>query len=287
MDKISVIIPTKHRPQDIMTSIDSIMNQTLLPDEIVIVDSSDTDELKTKLDFFRDKISIKYVHYHGNLAQSRNVGIDNCSGYIISFVDDDDILDKDYLREIKRIFDDDAEEKVGAVTGEKIMKLNRFSDRFLLPIYQLFARVFLLWRYGDGRLQYSGLPKLIRPGTVDKPVEVEYVVGYSMSFRSKVLREFGFDKDLPHFDDDDIAYRVSRKYKIIYTPRARYTHNAAPYGGHGGRIRRMMVDIREFHQFSKKNLPQTPQRKLAFYWISLGYIIRKLVMGMFSPAGLS
>jgi len=287
MDKISVVIPTKNRPQDIMRCMESILIQTLLPDEVVIVDSSDTDELKAKLYSLGNKININYIHAKVNLSQARNIGIDNSTMDIISFVDDDDILDKEYLKEVKHVFDNDREGRVGGITGEKIMKLNRFSDRFLLPVYQIFAKVFLLWRYGDGRLQPSGLPTLIQPGTVDKPVEVEYVVGYSMSFRRKVINEFRFDEELPHFDDDDIGYRVSREYKNIYAPRAKFVHNAARRGGHGGRIRRMIVDIREFHHYSKKNLPQTPQHKLAFYWAVLGYTIRKLAMGVLSLLGLS
>ena len=43
--KISIVIPTKNRFQDLIKCIESIEVQTLLPDEIVIVDSSDTAKL--------------------------------------------------------------------------------------------------------------------------------------------------------------------------------------------------------------------------------------------------
>jgi glycosyltransferase involved in cell wall biosynthesis len=46
--KISVVLATKNRFHDIITSIESILVQTLLPDEMVIVDASDTQELNRR-----------------------------------------------------------------------------------------------------------------------------------------------------------------------------------------------------------------------------------------------
>ena len=55
MDKISVIIPTKDRTEDVIRCLKSISIQTVLPDEVVIVDSSDTEELKPALNPFDDR----------------------------------------------------------------------------------------------------------------------------------------------------------------------------------------------------------------------------------------
>ena len=40
---ISAIIPTRDRPADLRRAVESILRQTRLPDELLIVDSSDMD----------------------------------------------------------------------------------------------------------------------------------------------------------------------------------------------------------------------------------------------------
>jgi glycosyltransferase involved in cell wall biosynthesis len=49
-EKISVIIPTRNRPQDAINCLKSISIQTHPPDEVIIADSSDTEDLKFELD---------------------------------------------------------------------------------------------------------------------------------------------------------------------------------------------------------------------------------------------
>ena len=278
-DKISAVICTKNRPQDIIRCIDSLLIQTLLPDEIVIIDSGDTDELKARLDSFGDKITINYIYAKANLTQARNIGIDNSIGDIIAFLDDDTILDKDCLKEIKYVFSNDPEGRVGGVTGEEILEEANFITRILSPGARIFARVFLLNRYGDGRFQPSGLSTTIKSGTVDKPTPIEYMCGANMSFRREVINEMRFDEESPHLEDDDIGYRVSRRYQNMYAPRVRYVHNAAPLGGYGtGRgILRIIKDIDGYRYYFKKNLPQTFKHKLAFYWSLIGLFIRGII----------
>ncbi len=279
-DKISAVICTRDRPQDVIRCIDSLLIQTLLPDEIVIINSGDTDELKARLDSFGDKITINYIYIKANLTQARNIGIDNSIGDIIAFLDDDTILDKDCLKEIKYVFSNDPEGRIGGVTGEEILEEDNFIRRILNPGARIFARVFLLTRYGDGRLQPSGLPTIIRSGTVDKNVEVECIVGANMSFRREVINEVRFDEKFPYFEDNDIGFRVSRRYQNMYAPGARYVHNAAPLGGYGtGRgIVRITKDIEGYRHYFKKNFPQTFKHKLAFYWALIGLFIRGIIV---------
>jgi len=118
MDKVSVIIPTKNRIEDVIRCLESISIQTRLPDKVIIVDSSDTKKLESALDSF-DDLNIRYIHievnkkFKGSSNISRNIGINNCIGNIILIIDDDVILDKEYIKEIMHIFDSNLEKKVG------------------------------------------------------------------------------------------------------------------------------------------------------------------------------
>ena len=263
------------------------MAQTLLPYETIIVDGSDTDELRDKLSSVGDKIKINYIHSEVGQLRARNMCIDKTTGDIITFLDDDSVLDKDCLKEIKRVFDDDSEGKVGGVTGERIIEevsifKRVFINAILLPVYQIFARVFLLLRYGDGKLLPSGIAKIIRPGTLDKPIEVEYVIGANMSFRRKVVDEFRFDEEI-RFDDDDFAFRVRRKYQIMYAPRAGYVHSRALAGGQGQTLWYMGDIMNGYRKYFKKNFPQTPKYRLALYWAVTGMYIRSIIGIMLRP----
>jgi glycosyltransferase involved in cell wall biosynthesis len=283
--KISVVIPTKNRFQDIIRCIESILIQTLLPDEIVIVDSSDTEGLKSKLDdLLQDKLTFKYVHRMLTLTQAKNVGIKESIGDIIVFSDDDMIWDKDYLKEIIRVFNNYPTERIGGVTSNVIF-LNELKDevkkirgikKFLGFGLHVFAIIFFLPRYGSGCFQPSGMPTTIR-NDVDKITKCEFLYGGSMSFRREVITEFMFDENFQGWwaEDDDIAYRVSRKYQNIFTPHAGIVHNDFSPSTSGNKYTTMKAAIESHYYLFKKNFPQDLKHKFAFWWSVEGLFIRE------------
>ena len=281
MDKNSVIICTKNRIEDTIKCINSILIQTRLPDEVVIVDSSDTEELKSRLDSFRNSngITFKYIYAEANLTKARNIGIDNSVGDIIMFLDDDVILEKEYVENIMDVFDGDSEGKVGGVIGETVTEkqANNFVKRLLRLGNQILVTMFFLLKYGDGGFRLSGIPTVIRSGSVDKVTNIEYLTGCNMTFRREVINEFRFDEKSPHWEDDDIAYRVSRRYQNIYTPFAKLVHNATPLGGYGHRPDRMKKEIDGYHHHFKKNLPQDLKHKFAFHIAIFGFFVVQLI----------
>lgn len=293
-EKISVIIPTKNRTDDVIRCLESISIQTVLPDEIIIVDSSETEELKSALDSFGD-LNIKYIHvevdkrFKGSSNISRNKGIDNSTGDIIVLVDDDVILDKEYIRNIMHVFNNDSEKKVGGVIGEIIENTEQgkktvgFIKRFLMFGDQALTTIFFLLKYGDGKFRLSGFPTIIKTGSVNEITNVEYLCGCSIAFRREVIKEFRFDENLNihgccFADDDDVAYRVSRKYQNIYTPFAKLIHNSSPVRANKYAKNRLMI-MNHYYLF-KKNLPQDFKHKFAFWWSVVGLFARETLMGV-------
>lgn len=277
-EKISVVIPTKNRAQEVIRCIESISIQTMLPDEIVIVDSSDTEGLKSKLNAFND-LNIKYIHSKPGLTLQKNIGIKVSSGDIIIFSDDDMILDKKYINEIMYVFNNNSEKKVGGVTGNMIsvgMKNNSIK-KFYNFVNQIIRTIFFIYRYGNGKFQPSGIPTMIRSGSIDKITNVEYLSGGSMAFRREVISEFMFDENLPLYfwgEDDDIAYRVSRKYQNIYTPFAKLICDNPP-SFEGNAYVEMKNVIESHYYLFKKNLPQDFKHKFAFWWSVIGLFVRE------------
>jgi GT2 family glycosyltransferase len=278
--KISIVISTKNRFHDIIDCIGSIKTQTLLPDEIVIIDSSDTSELK--LESNNIKIPIRYFHTKIGLTKARNLGAEYSTGDIIIFLDDDVILNKVYIKEIMNIFYNDLDSKVGGVTGNIIMddiKIQNRSFRQLTNsmIMRILLAMFFLPKYRDGMFQPSGWPTFIN---TDKISKIEILYGANMAFRREVFNEFKSDENLhgySYMEDDDIAYRVSRKYQNIYTPFAKLIHNVSTASRDKEHTRIKMLIENSYYLF-KKNFPQTLKHKFAYWWSVVG-LFMKLVLG--------
>lgn len=100
MDLISVIIPTHNRADLIGRAIESVLRQTYTCFEIIVVDDASTDSTKDVVATFHDK-RIRYVKLSSNSGGSiaRNTGIDQASGNLIAFLDDDDLWKESKLEE--------------------------------------------------------------------------------------------------------------------------------------------------------------------------------------------
>lgn len=288
MNRISVVIPTKNRTQDVIRCLKSISFQTMFPNEVVIVDSSDTEGLKYELNQFHD-LNIKYIHTEkSGSALQRNIGIEVSSGDVIIFSDDDMIWDKNYLKAMIHVFDNYPMERIGGVTGnirevekEKrslIKKFLRFSDRVLVT-------VFFLTRYGNGKFQLSGRPTLFGKD-VDKVLECEFLYGGSMAFKREVINKFIFDENLYGWgEDDDLAWRISQEYQIFYTPYAKIIHTNFSPSMRGSKYAAAEKEIENHYYLFKKNIPQDFKHRVAFYWSVVGLFIREAIMMVIKQDG--
>lgn len=101
MDKplVSIIIPVYNVKKHIKRCIKSVENQTYKNLEIILVDDGSTDgsgDLCKELLKQDDRI-IMVSQSNKGLSAARNAGIDICHGDFITFVDSDDVIEKDYV----------------------------------------------------------------------------------------------------------------------------------------------------------------------------------------------
>ena len=86
--KISVVIPTFNRASFLTKAIQSIQNQTLRADEIIVVDDGSTDNTKEIL----LDMDITYIHQENKgVSSARNSGVEKARNEWIAFLDSDDI----------------------------------------------------------------------------------------------------------------------------------------------------------------------------------------------------
>ena len=101
MDLISVIIPYYKKKRFIDHSLNSVINQTYSNFEIIIIyDDEDKTELNYLIEKYKNYKKIKFIVNEKNIGAglSRNKGIISANGKYISFIDADDVWEKDKLK---------------------------------------------------------------------------------------------------------------------------------------------------------------------------------------------
>lgn len=108
---VSLIVTTYNQKERLALVLDSILNQEVMPAEVLIADDGSREDTKELIEKYRDKFSIPLRHIWQEdegyrLARSRNQAILNAKGEYIIIVDGDMILSssfiKDHLRFAKK-----------------------------------------------------------------------------------------------------------------------------------------------------------------------------------------
>ena len=227
--KISIIIPTLNRPGDLTVAMESLMRQTFLPEEILIVDQSEDGRTREAVRVIQAKYPaqagiFKYFHRtEKSTARARNFGTDNAAGDTVSYLDDDVELLPDYYEKIVRYLTDNP--SWGGVSGnliqEDLLKGTKGALRRLLW-------KFFLLNNDDGRMTPSGFGYPIYDRPVKHCARVEMFHGCNMNFRRQALGDERFDEwfvGYSYREDAEFSYRVSEKAQLWMVPDARLYHH--------------------------------------------------------------
>lgn len=93
--KISVALATANRPDFLEQQLNSLLNQTRQPDQIIVSDNQPSNETLNVIDLYKTKFrgNIEYIQnpYDVGCAKNFEIGLNYCSGNLIFLCDDDDI----------------------------------------------------------------------------------------------------------------------------------------------------------------------------------------------------
>jgi len=185
---VSVVIPTYNRVEYLKKALKSLLNQSYMPNEIIVIDDGSTDGTKEFLMSIskKNKLIKYYFQKNGGPSKARNLGIKNAKGDIICFFDDDEIANKDWIKEIVQSFES---EDIGGVGG---------------PCIEL-----------EGENIYEKYLKSIFVGSYSKKLPY---LGGNLAFYKKILQKVGgFDEHLKTGEDVDLSFRIYLKnYKIRF-----------------------------------------------------------------------
>lgn len=90
MPTVSVVIPTFNRSAMLCQAVESVLNQTSVAPEVIVVDDGSTDGTRFALQAFGSKVRI-IVQYHAGVSAARNRGIRASKGEWLAFLDSDDL----------------------------------------------------------------------------------------------------------------------------------------------------------------------------------------------------
>lgn len=189
--KVSVVLLTKNSAATVRKALESIFNQTRMPDEVIVVDGSSKDDtLKIVRQF-----PVKIVTEPGaGFGHARNVGVKNATGDLVFFIDSDCYAEPDWIEKILAHFD---KPEIAGVTGQtRLWNTNSGVARFLA--------------YVGGRMNMPTQRKYVKIAPT-----------MNLAVRREVIEEVGgFDETLIRCEDTDLTYKISRKHKILYEPEA-------------------------------------------------------------------
>ena len=100
MNLISIVTPIKNGSKLFRTTYDSVINQLYKNFEWIIVDDGSEESELIKIKKIIKDSRVKFIHNNINKGPggARNLGLANISGDYVTFIDSDDLWDKEFLQ---------------------------------------------------------------------------------------------------------------------------------------------------------------------------------------------
>lgn len=127
---VSVIIPTYNRSDLVCEAIDSVLAQDYRPFDVIVIDDGSTDDTPERLAAYGDRIH-RIVQPNRGVSAARNAGIAVANGEYLSFLDSDDLWEKNKLSAQMAFFRDHPEavicqcEEIWIRNGKRVNPMNK------------------------------------------------------------------------------------------------------------------------------------------------------------------
>jgi len=97
----SVVIPTYNRFSLLKRAVGSVLGQSLVDFELLVIDDGSTDQTKDWLKTLRDARCRAFFQPNGGVASARNKGVQQARGEFVAFLDSDDWWEPNKLQIVK------------------------------------------------------------------------------------------------------------------------------------------------------------------------------------------
>jgi GT2 family glycosyltransferase len=269
--RFSVLIVTYRRPEVLEETLRSILACDPSPDEILVIDGDaerSAEPVVEKLD--ANGTELRYLTSPPSLSIQRNRGMKAASGDVFVFLDDDVRVAENLFGVLAEVY---ADPGVVGATGTIVEKSAR---RFGKPDSSF--RHILFPGGAEGTMTGFAYPrKILDPG---QPRDVEWMQGCFTTARAVEARRVRFDENITaeiEGEDEDFGYRLSRRGRIRFEPRAVVEHKHLGFKTKTGsrRFDRDIVVVRTY--LFRKNFARTLKTRAQFAGLIGLLLVHRLV----------
>lgn len=199
----SVVIPLYNKEQSIKRTLESVLSQSFQAFEIVVIDDGSSDGSALSVASISDARIRLIKKNNGGVCSARNRGIIEAKYDYVAFLDADDIWDKDYLLEQKKMIEDFPEAAMWGINfaemsdGKLIRKLPTGLPDGFRGIVE----------------DYFSMPE--KKGRIS-----DLFCSSSVVIRKSAFEKAGmFDERLKYSEDIDMWYRIIANYPVAFYDR--------------------------------------------------------------------
>jgi len=274
--KITVIIPSYARPSDLRRCLSAVALQSRRPDEVLVIGrEQDPGTWNVVSDLQKDFPVLRIVPVvEPGVIAALNCGLDNATGDVLVFTDDDAEAQVDWLERMEAGF---ADQSIGAVGGRDWLQL---PDEPALFRPAQVSQVGVLTWYGK---QHGNHHCPLRGHTG----KVMFLKGVNMAFRRRALGSYRIDTSLHGRGaqagyEMDLCFRIRQAgFDVFFDDRILVKHYCSPRKDGEGRNElngSLFLDVNFNNQYViTKNLG---------FWRALAYFCNERLLGSHSTPGL-
>lgn len=253
---VSVIIPTKNRPHDLELAIESLLSQTRLPDELIIVDQTAEKSFTKSI-----PIPLQYIHNptFSGACEARNAAMTVAKGNIWLFLDDDVVLEARFIEEILAAYKSDVAGVSGIITNYTKPPLGRL----------LWDTIFMRGPFHDDRQRVYWQSATLANS---KPIRVRQLGSGLMSFRASAIRGVRFDsnsKSGAPGEDLDFCEQIRGNKILVIAPKARLVHKKSPQARSVGHW--LSRHVETYYYLHQRHWRYGFWNNVCFAWLRVGY----------------
>lgn len=288
--KFSVVIPTYNREKDLKECLDSVLQQTILPNEILVIDDGELPvEFISSIKEKSENNNIKFIYYQKDhskekrgSSESRNLGISMAKYPIVFILDDDVMLNNIFFEKIMNIWNNNNDNRLIGVAG--VIKNYRSKSKLEYFYNKIFG---LTSKY---KWDVNPVGFQVWDDGIKKTEKGYYAHGGDggCSYRKDSVKELGsfriFKGGRGANDDVEFCLRAKKEgYYFIIEPQAKTIHKQSNIS----REKSFLIGFKEsyyrkliFREYCQKNF----KHYLWFFWANLGWIFRQLLVGHFKKS---
>jgi len=244
LPKVSVVIPTYNRREDVLECLQSLQRLYYSNYEIIVVDNGSTDGTSSAIEKLFPEVTLVKSKRNLGVTGGRNLGARHSSGRYVFFLDHDTTVDRNALNEIVAVMQSDH--RIG-IAG---------------PAVYYYDDPKRIWALGTSINMLTGKVTFNQNGEVNcgrfaKSIEVE-VLPTAFLVRKEVMNEVGLFDDIffAVYEDTDFCFRVKEAgYKVLCVPTSGVWHKVPldEYKSIAGVLRRAYLVSRNRIIFMKKH----------------------------------